>query len=71
LSDYRGIDAETLRANLAYFLKEIVPVAEEVGARLCIHPDDPPFSLFGLPRVVSNSEDARAILSAAQVLPMV
>ena len=65
LSDYRGIDAETLRANLCYFLREIVPVAEEVGARLCIHPDDPPFSLFGLPRVVSNSEDARAILAAA------
>ncbi len=43
---------------------EIVPVAEEVGARLCIHPDDPPFSLYGLPRVVSTADDARFILNA-------
>ncbi len=64
LADYRGIDAETLRANLVSFLKEIGPVAEEAGARLCIHPDDPPFPLFGLPRVVSHAADARAILSA-------
>ncbi|MDX3928646.1 MAG: mannonate dehydratase [Shinella sp.] len=65
LADYRGIDAETLRANLFFFLREIVPVAEEAGARLCIHPDDPPFSLFGLPRVVSTASDARALLAAA------
>jgi mannonate dehydratase len=64
LADYRGIDADRLRANLVSFLKEIGPVAEEVGARLCIHPDDPPFSLFGLPRVVSHAADARAILAA-------
>ena len=53
-----------MRANLFAFLREVVPVAEEVGLRLCIHPDDPPFSLFGLPRVVSTADDARALLDA-------
>jgi mannonate dehydratase len=67
LADYAGIDAETLRSNLHYFLREIVPAAEECGARLCIHPDDPPFSLFGLPRVVSTAEDARSILAAVDL----
>ncbi|UVK37274.1 mannonate dehydratase [Mesorhizobium sp. AR10] len=62
LADYDTIGPVELRANLAWFLKEIIPVAEEVGARMCIHPDDPPFSLFGLPRVVSTAEDARFIL---------
>ncbi|WP_192178998.1 mannonate dehydratase [Mesorhizobium amorphae] len=62
LADYDAIGPAELRANLAWFLKEIIPVAEEVGARMCIHPDDPPFSLFGLPRVVSTAEDARFIL---------
>jgi mannonate dehydratase len=66
LSDYRGMDADQLRGNLASFLKEIVPVAEDAGVRLCIHPDDPPFSLFGLPRVVSTAADARRILSAVE-----
>src|SRR5690606_27222937 len=46
------------------FLNDIIPVAEEVGVRMCIHPDDPPFSLFGLPRVVSTADDARALLNA-------
>jgi mannonate dehydratase len=54
-----------MRANLFAFLRAVVPVAEEVGARLAIHPDDPPFSLFGLPRVVSTADDARALLNAA------
>ncbi len=54
-----------MRANLFAFLREVVPVAEEAGVRLCIHPDDPPFSLFGLPRVVSTADDARALLDAA------
>ncbi|RJT37630.1 mannonate dehydratase [Mesorhizobium waimense] len=62
LADYDAIGPAELRANLAWFLKEIIPVAEEVGARMCIHPDDPPFSLFGLPRVVSTADDARFIL---------
>ncbi|MDX8539650.1 mannonate dehydratase [Mesorhizobium abyssinicae] len=62
LADYDAIGPAELRANLAWFLKEIILVAEEVGARMCIHPDDPPFSLFGLPRVVSTAADARFIL---------
>jgi mannonate dehydratase len=62
---YRDITADGLRRNLFSFLAEIVPVAEEAGIKLVIHPDDPPFSLFGLPRVVSCAADARAILAAA------
>jgi len=62
LADYAAIGPAELRANLAWFLKEIIPAAEEVGARMCIHPDDPPFSLYGLPRVVSTADDARFIL---------
>ncbi len=53
-----------MRANLFAFLNEIIPVAEDAGVRMCIHPDDPPFSLFGLPRVVSTADDARALLNA-------
>jgi mannonate dehydratase len=64
LADYDAIGPAELRENLAWFLKEIIPVAEEVGARMCIHPDDPPFSLYGLPRVVSTAADARFILDA-------
>ncbi len=52
------------RANLIAFLEEIIPVAEEAGVVMAIHPDDPPFSLFGLPRVVSTADDARALLEA-------
>lgn len=64
LLDYASMSHSDLQANLFSFLKEIVPVAEEMGVRLCIHPDDPPFSLFGLPRIVSTADDARAILAA-------
>lgn len=64
LSEYQGITADELHSNLAYFLRQIGPVAEELGQRLCIHPDDPAFSLFGLPRVVSTADDARRILAA-------
>ena len=63
LARYHGIDAATLRANLARFLLAVVPTAEEVGIHLCIHPDDPPRSLFGLPRIVSTGEDLEAILA--------
>lgn len=55
---------EAYRANLLSFLEEIIPVAEQAGVVMAIHPDDPPFSLFGLPRVVSTADDARALLNA-------
>jgi mannonate dehydratase len=64
LLEYEGVTPDDLHANLAEFLREIVPVAEEVGSRLCIHPDDPPFSLYGLPRIVSTAGDLRRILAA-------
>jgi len=64
ISSFIELGTEGLRANLFSFLEEIVPVAEASGIRLCIHPDDPPFSLFGLPRVVSTADDARRILEA-------
>ena len=64
LAEYDGVTANHLHANLAHFLREIVPVAEEVGIRLCIHPDDPAFSLYGLPRIVSTAADVRQILAA-------
>lgn len=64
LLEYEGVSADDLRANLTYFLNEIVPVAQESGIQLCIHPDDPPFSLYGLPRVVSTAADIRAIFAS-------
>lgn len=65
LESYAGIDEERLRSNLLYFIKEITPAAEAARVKLAIHPDDPPFSLLGLPRVVSRESDAVAILGAA------
>jgi mannonate dehydratase len=64
LAEYRSIDSARLRENHAAFLRYIIPVAEECGSSLCIHPDDPPFSIFGLPRIASTSGDLDAILAA-------
>lgn len=64
IAEFIDLGSEGMRQHLFAFLAEIVPVAEASGVRLCIHPDDPPFSLFGLPRVVSTATDARAILAA-------
>ena len=66
LATYKDIDVKRLRKNLFYFLSEIIPVAEEAGVKMAIHPDDPPFSLFGLPRIVSTEEDIVAILKSAK-----
>ncbi len=68
LGEYKNIDNQQYRENLAYFLKKIVPVAEEEGVRLAIHPDDPPRSLFGLPRIVSTIEDFQSILDITDSL---
>ncbi len=67
LEQYSGVTSADLRKHLIAFLREVVPVAQELGLRLAIHPDDPPRSLFGLPRVVSTAEDIRAILDAVDV----
>ncbi len=64
LAHYDGITVERARANFIAFLEQVVPVAEEVGVRLCCHPDDPPFSLLGLPRVMSTGDDYAAVLDA-------
>ncbi|WP_374429018.1 mannonate dehydratase [Tabrizicola sp.] len=64
LAAYDGISPADLAENLNHFLRAVVPVAEELGINLCIHPDDPAFSLFGLPRVVSDAGDVRRIFSA-------
>ena len=66
INAFNGIDAATMRRNLKEFLSQVVPVAEEFGVKLAIHPDDPPVPLFGLPRIVSNSDDIKFILSAVK-----
>ena len=64
LDKYDGIDEAILRSHLIYFLQQIVPVAEAAGIKMAIHPDDPPFAIFGLPRVVKKAEDVNKLIAA-------
>jgi mannonate dehydratase len=64
LALYDGIDKDQLRQNMKYFLEKIMPVCEKWNIQMCVHPDDPPFSLLGLPRIVTNEEDIDWLLNA-------
>ena len=64
LALYKDIDRDTLRANMRYFLSAIMPVCEEYGVNMCVHPDDPPFQVLGLPRIVTNESDIEWFLNA-------
>jgi mannonate dehydratase len=64
LKTYQDIDAVQLKKNLFYFLQEVVPIAEENGLKMAIHPDDPPYSILGLPRILSTSQDVEDLLKA-------
>jgi len=66
LALYADIDRGTLRANYKRFLQEVIPTAQELGMRLCVHPDDPPRDILGLPRIVSNADDIAWIMDAVQ-----
>jgi mannonate dehydratase len=65
LETYSAIDAQKLKQHLFYFLQQVVPVAEAEGLKMAIHPDDPPFPILGLPRIVSTEKDARELIDAA------
>ena len=68
LDEYSGMDEGTLRAHLVDFLSEVVPLAQELGLRLCCHPDDPPFPLLGLPRIMSTEAHYRMIMDAVDIM---
>lgn len=65
LDKYTGIDSSTLKSNLAYFLRTVIPVAEDLGIKMCVHPDDPPFNILGLPRILCNKDDLQFLLDSA------
>ena len=64
LETYKNIDAKTIKKHLFYFLQQVVPVAEEAGLKMAIHPDDPPYNILGLPRIVSTEQDAKEVVDA-------
>lgn len=64
LAQYDGIDRDQLRENMKYFLSRIMPVCEKYGVNMCVHPDDPPYAVLGLPRIVGGAEDVRWLLKA-------
>ncbi len=68
LDKYDGIDEDKLRSHLVYFLQQIIPVAEEAGIKMAIHPDDPPFAIFGLPRVIKTAGDVEKLVATVPSL---
>ncbi|GAB4022075.1 mannonate dehydratase [Spirosoma koreense] len=68
LNEYAVIGDQALRENLYYFIQQVAPVAQEVGVNLCIHPDDPPYPLLGLPRVVSTEADLAQLMAASDLI---